>query len=299
MPSQITLPKFMNLTGIFCCAFTLLFIPLQSFPSIPVVKSATTSSVFLPVLDNTPLSTVSAKSVYIYDVDSESTVFSIDSAQKMYPASLTKIMTALVSLESYEIDRIMTVQSAENSIGSSIKLTADISMSVENLLYAALVSSGNDATVTLAENYPGGYTKFIDRMNEKARSLGLTDTYFTNVAGMEDTLHLSTSRDLTLLAATAMKNLQFRRFVSTKAITISDITKLHNFRLENTNLLLGKYDIIGVKTGTSGKAGQNLILFLNQGSHPLIITILGSTDRFKDAKILIDHLDAHLSWQEI
>ncbi len=299
MQNKITLLRFINLSGIFSILTLLIFIPLGYRQITPSVKSATISRLILPSLDDTPLATVSARSVYVYDVDSRSTVFEINGTTPMYPASLTKIMTALISLESYELDRIMTVQSAENTIGSSIKLTAGISMSVENLLYAALVSSGNDAAVTLAENYPGGYTKFIDRMNEKARFLDLTDTYFTNVAGMEDALHLSTSRDLSLLAATAMENLQFRRFVSKKSITITDVDKLHTYRLENTNLLLGKYGIIGVKTGTSENAGQNLILFLNRGEHSLIITILGSVDRFADAKTLIDHLDAHLSWQEI
>lgn len=268
-------------------------------PKHPQVKSKTYNRLTVPFPDNIPAASVSANAVYIYDVESKSLLYEKNSRQKLHPASLTKLMTALVTLDIYQPDQILRIKSAPNILGSSIKLSSGEKMTVDNLLYATLISSGNDAAFTLAENDPEGYNSFLNKMNQKATKLKLFDTNFTNVTGVEGTYHYSTAKDLTLLAAEAVKNPRISQIVSQPEITITNVENTKKYFLKTTNELLGKNGVIGIKTGTTPNAGENLITLVRQNNHPVIITILNSKNRFSDTQILIDWVYAHHTWRQI
>lgn len=286
----------MSLSG-----FLLLFTPLVAIkkPASPEVKSVTVSRFEVPISDTTPIGTVSATAVYVYDPDSETVLYEKDSSTLMHPASLTKLMTALVALQIYQTDDVLTVKSAADSIGSTVHLLPGDKLTVENLLFAALVSSGNDAAFTLAEDSPGSYSEFIKHMNQTALELGLRDTHFSNVVGLEGSDQRTTARDLSILAAEAMKNPTLARIVSTKTIVIENIAGTHRYPLSNTNELLGTSGVVGIKTGTTENSGENLITLTRRDGHSVIITLLNSSDRFRDTKQIIDWVFTHFQWQSI
>jgi serine-type D-Ala-D-Ala carboxypeptidase (penicillin-binding protein 5/6) len=293
--------RLINLNLISLGLIFVIFTPLIKLdsPKTPQVKSATFNRLTVPFPDDTPVASVSAKAVYIYDVESKSLLYQKNSHQKLHPASLTKLMTAIITLNTYEPDQILKIKSAPNIIGSSIHLSAGESMSVGNLLNAALIASGNDAAFTLAENDPEGYNAFLSKMNQKAKELRLFDTNFTNVTGVEDKLHHSTARDLTILAAEAIKNPIISQIVSIRETTVSNIDSTKQYFLKSTNELLGQNGVIGIKTGTTPNAGENLITLVNQNGHPVIITILNSKSRFTDTQKLISWVFTHHTWKQI
>lgn len=295
----VSLFRLFNFFALILGISAVLFTPLHQLNTPTAeVKAAIINHFSIPVFDGTPISTVSAQAFYVYDPSSQTILLEKNSEQKMHPASLTKLMTALVALDLYHTDQIMTVKSASESIGSKVSLINGDQLTVEDLLFASLVSSGNDAALTLAENYPEGYSRFVDRMNQKARELGLKDTHFTNVSGLEFTDHKSTARDLTVLASHVVSDPLLSRIVSTKA---NDLVSLsgQRYQLYTTNELLGEKGVVGVKTGTTENSGQNLIVQSQQDGHSVIITILNSADRFADARILIDWVFAHFTWKQV
>jgi len=263
------------------------------------VKSATFSRLTVPFSDNVPVASVSAQAVFIYDYQSGSLLYQKNADLKLHPASLTKMMTALIVLETYDLGQILTVNTAANSIGSSLHLLKGEKMTVEALLNASLISSSNDAAFTFAENDPSGYNHFLEKMNQKAREFNLLNSKFTNVTGVENQNHYSTARDLTTLAAKAIENPVFAKIVATKEAVITDVTSVNQYSLYNTNLLLGEGGVIGIKTGTTPLSGENLITLTSRNGHLIIITVLNSKDRFKDSQKLIDWTFEHHSWQEV
>jgi len=216
-------------------------------------------------------------------------------------------MTALVSLDYYKLSDVLTVGKLEVN-GETIKLVEGEKMTVENLLYGLLVASGNDAALVLAQNYPGGQINFVQAMNQKAQDLNLTHTYFANPTGLDSNkegkiltdFSYTTALDLARLAAFALKNENFLRFVSTTNITISDIQGKIFHKLDNVNELLGKFSgVKGVKTGWTEEAGECLVGYTERDNHGLITVIMGSQDRFGETTKLVNWVFGNFQWQEI
>ncbi len=205
-------------------------------------------------------------------------------------------MTAVVALEHFVPDQILNVKSADRSIGNTMNLEPGDKLTTTDLIYGLLVSSGNDAALALAENYPGGYSQFIIAMNNKAQELGLNQTHFNNVSGVEDQNHLTTAQDLTKLTQYALKNIYFRQAVSTKSIEITSINGV-KYSLNSTNKLLEEEvpGVLGVKTGWTPEAGECLITLIDTNGHLILITILGSKDRFGETKQIINWINNNLS----
>lgn len=240
---------------------------------------------------------VSAGGIVIVDADSGVVLFQRNSYEPFSPASTTKILTALVALDSYSLDDVMTVKTLKNS-GASMKLVAGERITVENLLYGALIQSGNDAAWTLAENYPGGVDAFVMTMNEKAKQLHLTQSYFTNPVGFDDPTHKMTPMDLARLAGVALSNKTIVKMVAIPQITISDVTHTYFHSLINVNALLGKIPGVGgIKTGWTEEAGENLVTLVERGNHRVIIVVLKSKDRFADTTKLIDWTFGNHRWE--
>lgn len=246
-----------------------------------------------------PPGDISAKGVVVSDVDSGVILYQRNSDEPFAPASTTKILTALVALDAYALDDVLTVKTVQNT-GQTMKLVSGERMSVENLLYGALIQSGNDAVWVLAENYPGGVNAFVAAMNEKARSLSLTRSHFTNPVGFDDPNHTMTPMDLMRLSIAALSNMTIAKMVAIPQITISDVTHTYFHHLTNVNQLLGKVPGVGgIKTGWTEEAGENLVTLVERNGRRVIIVVLKSEDRFADTTKLIDWVFANHRWDQI
>ncbi len=208
--------------------------------------------------------------------------------EKCAMASTTKIMTALVTIENGNLQDVVTVSKhAAATPGSTINLQVGEQITVSDLLYGLMLSSGNDAAVALAEHIAGSEDSFLDMMNQKAVSLGLTNTHFATVHGLDHAEHYSTAYDMAMLASVCMKNDTFCTIVSTTETHISQRS------LHNTNDLLFTYaGATGIKTGYTGNAGRCLISSAKREGMELISVVLGcesKTTRFSDSRKLLDY----------
>lgn len=231
---------------------------------------------------------ISARSTLILDVSTGNILFSKNPNLRFTPASATKIVTALVALNYYKSDEVLTVERTD-VIGSKIYLLKGERITVENLLYGLLLNSGNDAAYTLAQNYPGGVVNFVAEMNNIVRKLKLTNTYFTEPAGLDDLGNYTTTLDLATLAQEALKNPVFAKIVATRERTVFDATGGISHELTNLNRLLWDVPgVVGVKTGFTQTAGGVLVTLLKAEKRQLLFVVFKSDDRFADTKSLID-----------
>lgn len=242
---------------------------------------------------------LTARSAIAVDVGSASILFAKNPDEPLLPASTTKIMTALVALNHYPLEKIITVKQADRAIGQTMNLVPGEEISVESLLYGLLLESGNDAAFALAEQFPGGYSAFVDEMNFMAKTLHLTNTQFRNVSGVEQVGHYSTVRDLARLAAVAMRNPVFSRVVSTRETVVTSADGKIFHRLINKNLLLDEVQgTRGVKTGWTEHAGECLVTDTIRDGNEVIVVILGSSYRFAESASLIEWAYRAHTWQE-
>ena len=277
----------------------IIFFPVLSSPKIgnkPLVKAAFVSEPLMPVSRNIPAPDLTATGIFITDMTTGIVLYQKNPNQRLKPASLTKIMTALVALDFYDPDSIISVKDGQNAEGSSAKLKNGDSLIASDMLYALLVPSGNDAALTFAENYPGGYQAFVDRMNSKAIDMGLQNTHFVNVSGVESPNHYTSAYDIAMIAKSALTRPQFAQIVSTQKITLKSL-KGYLYPLETTNTLLGEPGIFGVKTGWTPEAGECLVILAEKDNHQIIISLLNSKDRFGEAQKLFDWSFQNYTWE--
>ena len=242
------------------------------------------------------LPTVSATGYYVIEKQSGTPLLQKNSQVKFLPASTTKVITALTALDHMSLDEVMTVKRVMSE-GQIIGLNVGERYSLENLLYAILVHSANDAAYVVADNYKGGYQAFIKLMNEKAKKLGMVNSNFKNPAGLDDAGQYSTPFDLSVAGRALLKDKTLSKIVSTKKITISDLDFTRFLDLVNVNKLLGEIPGLGgLKTGFTESAGQNLISFYRYQGHEYVIVVIHSTDRFADTKNIIDWIQTNITY---
>lgn len=265
----------------------------------PNVKAASTQKIILPVSSTDAQPPVlSARSFIVNDVKSQTVLASNNPEERLLPASTTKIMTALIALDQYQLSDVVTVGPSVGN-GQKPELIPGESLTVENLLYAMLINSDNDAAIAIADFDPHSHAHFIDLMNQKALILGLTNTHYVNVAGFDDPAQFTTVSDLAKLGAYAMSQPLFSRVVGTKASEIYSVDQEHRHPLTNINQLLGEIPgVRGIKTGYTEAAGENLVTDVVRDGHELIFVVLGSKDRFGETKKLIDWTFANFRWEE-
>ncbi len=249
--------------------------------SIPVKKT----SAIEPVIN--------AKASLLMDYDTGIVLFENESDKRLPMASLTKIMTAILILESHDLDEIVTVQDDMNDLGFlgvKMWLHQYEKITVENLLIGLLVPSAGDAAMALAVHHSGSVETFVEAMNEKTKKLNLQDTQFKNPIGLDDDGHYSSAFDLALLTKFALRNKDFQRIVQIPRATVTSTDGEIKHSFEGTNYLLNSYlDIRGVKTGTTNAAGQSLInLARHDNGKEVIVVLLDSPERFQEGKRLID-----------
>lgn len=243
---------------------------------------------------------LSARSVIVVDVDSKAVLFSKNPDWQLYPASTTKMMTALVALEAYDLSDVITIRE-NGAIGQTMRLEVGEQITVEDLLYGLLVGSGNDAAEVLARHYPGGEAAFIERMNQKEEELYLENTQFRNTSGIEAYGHVSTVHDLVLLGSELMRQPILAKMVETREIVVTDITGEIVHELTNINQLVVDQvpGVRGIKTGWTEHAGECLVTYVEREGKKIIIALLGSADRFGETRTVIDWVFANHQWQEI
>ena len=285
-----------SLIGI--CLFFILSPVIGKVPgfSKPVVKASFVSENKLPMLTGSGAPEITAQGVFVMDMDSGTILFDKNPHLLLKPASLTKIMTSLIAMDYYQDDSILKVVNGQSSLGNTADLIKGDELTASNVFYALLVPSGNDAAVTLAENYPGGYRTFLEKMNQKVTDLGLRNTHFANVSGVESPNHYTTAYDIAMIARNALTRQRFASIVSTKNITNQSL-KGHNYSLSSTNILLGKPGILGVKTGWTPESGECLVLLVERDGHKVLISLLDSKDRFGEGDKLIKWVYDNYTWQ--
>lgn len=297
--------------GLFLLAFSLLNLPgqneyqaVQLKPQAPKVRGVMVSPATageVPVnAAGVKAPGLTARAAMVIEVASGTVMYQKNAQTPLLPASITKLMTALVAVDVYKLDEVLTVKRADKAIGQSIGLRIGEKITVENLLYGLLVKSGNDAALALAENYPEGYTAFVEAMNQKAKTWQMTETSFKNVSGVEQWGHVTTVRDLAVLARVAVKHEVVAKMAATKSITVSDESGAIKHELKNINQLLGQVEgLRGLKTGWTTNAGECLITDTVRDGREIITVVLGSEDRFGESAALIEWAFGNHEWKAI
>lgn len=304
-------PKKRQRSLIFLTQIFLIFLFLISLPGVdiyqpPPIRFSTLPLTTLPTpasypakLNQYPPPKITAEGIIVIDLPSQVLLFEKNSKKRFSPASTTKIATALIAFEHYQPTQILEIKTVIKD-GRLMGLVPGERISAENLIYGTLVHSANDAAYTLAENYPGGVAAFVEKMNEKVRNLGLTDTHFTNPVGFEDENHYTTAYDLTQLSRVLLANEKLKKIISIKIISVSDETYSIFHTLENVNTLLGRVPgVAGIKTGYTREAGEVLSTIVKRGDHEVLITLLKSEDRFGETQSLINWVFSNFHWVDL
>mgnify|MGYP001029072202 CR=1 FL=1 len=230
------------------------------------------------------------------------TLWERDADAERAMASTTKVMTALVVLDNAELTDTVTVSADAAAVGEAeVGLVAGETYTVQQLLEAMLVHSGNDAAFALAEYVAGDEGAFVALMNEKATQLGLAHTAYTNPHGLDETGHFTSAADLATLSTVAMADPRFAAIVSMPKVDVRAGGASKTF--ESSNKLLGSYEgANGIKTGWTNDAGYCLVASARRGTVGFIAVVLGTTsenDRFEQARALLDWGFAHYAETQV
>jgi len=236
-----------------------------------------------------PWRKVPAHSILLKELNSGRVLYEHESGKRLSPASLTKIMSALVILERGQLDDQVTVsKNAARAHKTHLRLKAGQVFRLEDLLKAMLIVSANDACLAAVEHVGGDEEQFVALMNAKAAALGLADTHFSNACGFDGVDHYSTAEDLAQMSLTALQQPIFRELVREERSIIVPVNGYRPYVLHNTNRLLGRIPgVEGIKTGFTSKAGRCLIAKVSQNGSDLLLVILHSNRRWDTAKNLI------------
>ena len=240
---------------------------------------------------------LSAKSAILIDADDRCVLYFKNASERLPMASTTKIVTALVASELLDAEKLISIPHEAVGIeGSSVYLCEGELLTVEQLLYALLLESANDAAVALAISAAGSVESFAKKCNEKAYTLGLCNTNFTNPHGLYDEAHYTTAYDLAILSAEALRHPLIRKICASKTARIPlGVTKTEPNgtgvrHLKNHNKMLSTYaGAIGVKTGFTKKSGRCLISAAERDGLTLIAVTLNAPDDWRDHTAMLDY----------
>ena len=228
----------------------------------------------------------SAASAILVDADSGRVLYEHNAHEERYIASITKLMTALIAMESgHALDEVVTIKREYTGAeGSSMYLREGEQLTLEALMYGLLLASGNDAALAVAGYCGGTVEDFVGQMNRRAALLGMDNTRFVNPSGLTEEGHCSTAADMAKLASTCMKNQDIARIVSTRTITIAGRT------FTNHNKLLWRYEgCIGMKTGYTERSGRTLISCAQRDGQRLIAVTLDDGNDWADHTAMLDY----------
>ncbi len=238
---------------------------------------------------------LTAQSAILIEASTGRVIWEKDADVRHYPASMTKMMTGILALEklSPKADVVISPNAAATE-DCPLEIVAGECLSADNIITGMLMESDNGAAVAIAEAVDGSVSQFVQRMNERAQAIGMSNTHFVNPNGLTEANHYSTARDMAKLARFAMNNKKFREIVSTKNQVIHwEVPARQQKLAENTNKLLANYNgMNGIKTGWTEAAGGCLAASARRNGVELIAIVMqtpGPDDRFADARKLLDY----------
>lgn len=271
---------------------------MKKYRSIPAFFLLLTLAVTLslPATAAEPFS-VDATAAILVDADYNEVLYEQSADERRYPASITKVMTGLLTVEAIDrgeltMDTVVTLgddlYTGIGEGGSTQDLKSGEILTVQDLLYCALLPSANEACNALASTVAGSIPAFVELMNQRAAALGMTNTHFVNTHGYHDEAHYTTARDIAKMCAEAMKHPDFRQIVSSVRYDVP-ATNLHAAReLHDTNALVSNHRTgnigllyryaVGIKTGSTPEAGSCLASAAEKNGRMMIAVILGAQD---------------------
>ena len=234
---------------------------------------------------------VTAQSYMLYDLASGSVLFEQNGDVARAPASLTKLMTALLVLEKNDLSAVVEIESQDMAEGTTMGLAIGDRVTVTDLLWGLLLPSGNDAANALARHVSGSVPEFVAAMNRRSQELSLNRTHFVNPHGLDAEGHMSSAADLLALTRKLLEYPLFRSMVGTARV------QWNGRDLYTTNEWLVSFEgTTGVKTGTTDNAGECLIASVERDGRTVLLVVMGSSNRYQDARILYDSFRASYSW---
>lgn len=262
-----------------------------SVPAVPPVIG--------PIADGTLPPVVHSSAAVVLDGDTGAVLYDAGAHRRLPPASITKIVTAMVAIERGDLDAPVTVDI--DSLDFSIRTDSTVmglepgdTLTLRDLLYGMMLPSGNDAAIAIAEAVAGSEQAFVVLMNAKAAELGLRDTHFTNPHGLNDPDHYTSAYDIAQLGRWAMSDPRFREIVGAREWIIhgSRTYTLYN----NNNLLTAYPDADGIKIGWHEEAGPTIVGSAVRNGHRVIVALLNAEHEIPDTSALLDWAFGHFSW---
>lgn len=270
------------------------FQSFQIYRPLPPLKNSFSSS---------PAINITARSGVVIDKMSGAILWQKNPEEVSSIASLTKLMTAIIFLETdpdFEKEYVMTKEDENGTIGSRLQVKTGEKLKIKDLFHASLVGSANNATKALVHSTGLPEEEFLKKMNERIDRLGLENTHFSDVTGL-DPANKSTALEYSKIANYAFQNSKIREAVNLPEYTFETIDRKIKHLIKNTNQLLIDPDLhfIGAKTGYLNEAGYTFVLEAEQDGHPVIVVLFGSeTDyfRFRETKALLDWTRQNYTW---
>ena len=229
--------------------------------------------------------------IIIKDLNSKKLIFAKDENQVLRPASLTKIMTSILAIESGKMNSVVTITAEMKKVEPTIaNFKIGEKFYLKDLVHAAMIKSANDAANAIAIYLGKGNKQlFVNMMNIKAKQLGMKNTNFTNPCGFDLGNHISTAKDLMVLTEYAIKNSTFNSIVKLNKYSFSAINTDNKYIVYSSNKLLKDEPyIVGIKTGYTNKAGACLIARAKKGNQDILMIMLNANNRWPNAKRALD-----------
>lgn len=257
-----------------------------NFTQIPVAK------------DKNAKANILANNYILLDAESKVTMTARGARDRVPIASITKVMTAIITIENADMKKVVTIEQSDVDVtGSKIGLVKGEQITIENLLNGLMVKSGNDCAQALSRAVFGNQNNFIEKMNQKAKGLRLTDTKYLDPHGLSQEAY-SSAYDQAILFSYALKNQKFKKLIGTSEVEIASTDNRYKHKIENSNRLVTQEmhfsGIIGGKTGFTFEAGHSLVSAAQRDDHTLISVILKTKASTNEASA--EETSKLLSW---
>ncbi len=233
---------------------------------------------------------ISAQNAILIEANSGEVLYEKNAEKKAYPASITKIVTALIAIENGDPNKKAKIsENAAGVEGSSIYLEKGELISLQDLIYGLMLRSGNDAAIAISEEIGGSTEDFVAMMNKRVKELGAANTNFTNPNGLHNPEHYTTAKDMAIISREAMKNAEFKQIASAKSWVTDRGDGKYNY-FYNKNKVVYQYEGgTGIKIGYTKAAGRTLVASSERNGMELICVVMNAPDWFQDTFKLMDY----------